>query len=111
MCLCCSYQGCPEPVLHWGELVLAGEQGPIGCPQPISHPILRRLLSLWPLRPHPRLAVTDRPPPALLIGSAVANGAAVARWEWAAQASPYRAALCPGERGLTGARLMEFVAN
>ena len=111
MGFCCSYQGCPEPVLHWGELVLAGEQGPPGCPRPISHPILRRLLSLWPLRPHPRLAVTDRPPPALLIGSAVANGAAVARWEWAAQASPYRAALCPGERGLTGARLMEFVAN
>ena len=80
---------------------MAGEQCPPGCPCPISNPILRRLLGLWPLRPHPRLAVTDRPPSALLIGSAVANGVAVARREWAAQAPPYRAALCPGERGLT----------
>ena len=39
--------------------------------------------------------MTDRPAPALLIGSAVANGVAVARRAQAAQASPQRAAPSP----------------
>ena len=77
-------------------------------PHPVSPPFLLRPLGLCPLRPHPRPAVTDRPPPAPLIGSAVANGTAVAGRAGAARASPHRAALHqlpPPQRSCASAQL------
>ena len=96
---------------NWWELVLAGEQGApaaLGSSLPSFSSGRSASGPSGPATPRHRLAVTDRLLPPLLIGSAVANGTAVARQERAARASPHRAALRPltGERGLTGARLV-----
>ena len=79
----------PLKPVHAGRYLLLSPRC-LGWPQPVSHPLALRLLGLC--TPRPRPAGTGRPPLAPLIGSAMANGVAVAGWAGAACAFPHRAA-------------------